>query len=154
LPPEPQRALLDELIDETLSRIPQDMDCLERGARVIAKLRALVGDLPASADHHHSDSFGLLRHSLEVALKMIEECKAIPVGACPPTGLLSAVDGSGSSPRWQYVCFLAKASLTRILCSENLDATQTASRAPRKASLLAYREQRPTLYSSSGVSSI
>jgi hypothetical protein len=107
LPPEPQGVLLDEMIDKLLSRLPQDMDCRERGARVIAKLRALVGDLPASADHHHSDRFGLLQHSLEVALKMMEESNAIPVGTCPPTGLLSDVDGSGNRPRWQYLCFLA-----------------------------------------------
>src|SRR5207249_11466958 len=83
LPPEPQRALLEELTENILSRLPEEMDCRERGARVIAKLRALVGDLPASADHHHSDRFGLLQHSLEVALKIIEESKAIPVGPCP-----------------------------------------------------------------------
>ena len=45
-PPEPRRALLEELIENVVSRLP-DMDCRERGARVIAKLRDLVGDLPA-----------------------------------------------------------------------------------------------------------
>ena len=64
-PPEPQRALLEQLTENILSRLP-DMDCRERGARVIAKLRDLVGDLPASADHHHSEPYGVL-HSLEVA---------------------------------------------------------------------------------------
>jgi Putative helicase len=107
LPPEPQRALLDELIAEILSRLPQDADCRERGARVIAKLSALVGDLPASADHHHSDRFGLLQHSLEVALKMMEESKAIPVRPYPPDGSASGVDGPGNAPRWRYLCFLA-----------------------------------------------
>ena len=72
-PPESQRILLDELTENILSRLPEEMDCRTRGARVIAKLRDLVGDLPASADHHHSEPYGLLRHSLEVALKMLEE---------------------------------------------------------------------------------
>ena len=72
-PPEPQRALLEDLTEDILSRLPEEMDCRARGRRVMAKLRDLVGDLPASADHHHSDRFGLLQHSLEVALKMLEE---------------------------------------------------------------------------------
>jgi len=107
LPPEPQRALLDELIDKILSRLPQNMNCRERGARVIAKLRDLVGDLPASADHHHSDRFGLLQHSLEVALKMVEESSAMPVGACPRDERVSGFENPENRMRWQYVSFLA-----------------------------------------------
>jgi DNA relaxase TraI-like protein len=72
-PPESQRVLLDELTENILSRLPEEMDCRACGRRVMAKLRDLVGDLPASADHHHSSRFGLLQHSLEVALKMLEE---------------------------------------------------------------------------------
>jgi hypothetical protein len=72
-PPEPQRALLEELTENVVSRLP-DMDCRERGARVICKATGpYIGDLPASADQHHSEAYGLLRHSLEVALKMLEE---------------------------------------------------------------------------------
>jgi Putative helicase len=72
-PPEPQRALLEELTENVVSRLP-DMDCRERGARVIWKATGpYIGDLPASADQHHSEAYGLLRHSLEVALKMLEE---------------------------------------------------------------------------------
>jgi len=32
-----------------------------------------VGDLPASAAHHHAEPGGLYQHSLEVALKALEE---------------------------------------------------------------------------------
>lgn len=93
LSPEPsQQVAIDNLIGKILTRLPSDMDCRERGARVIAKLRDLVGDLPASADHHHSTRFGLLRHSLEVALKMLDQSYAAPVTEHPPDGTL---DGFG-----------------------------------------------------------
>src|SRR5215471_4103357 len=62
-PPESQRILLDKLTENILSRLPEEMECRARGRRVMAKLRDLVGDLPASADHHHSSRFGLLQHS-------------------------------------------------------------------------------------------
>jgi hypothetical protein len=83
-PPESQRVLLDELTETILSRLPEEMDCRARGARVMAKLRDLVGDLPASADHHHSSRFGLLQHSLEVALKMLEEFERTLLPDAPP----------------------------------------------------------------------
>jgi hypothetical protein len=75
--------LLEELTENILSRLP-DMHCRERGARVIAKLRELVGDLPASVGHHHSRRFGLLLHSLEVALKMLEEFEKTLFADIPP----------------------------------------------------------------------
>jgi len=62
-------------------------------AGVIARLRELVGDMPASADHHHSECYGLLRHSLEVAVKMLDE--------------FEAVETTEGSPQWQYLSFLA-----------------------------------------------
>lgn len=108
LSPEPsQQVAVDNLIEEILNRLPADMDCRERGARVIAKLRDLVGDLPASADHHHSTRFGLLRHSLEVALKMLEQSSATAVKEHPPDGTLDGVGNIGSDSRWQYLHFLA-----------------------------------------------
>jgi len=108
LSPEPsQQVAVDNLIEKILIRLPVDMDCRARGARVIAKLRDLVGDLPASADHHHSTRFGLLRHSLEVALKMLEESSATPVTEHPPDGTLDGFGNRGSHSRWQYLHFLA-----------------------------------------------
>jgi hypothetical protein len=98
---------VDNLIDKILKRLPADMVCRERGARVIAKLRDLVGDLPASADHHHSTRFGLLRHSLEVALKMLEQPSATPVTEHPPDGTLDGFGNGGNDSRWQYLHFLA-----------------------------------------------
>src|SRR5439155_12978629 len=108
LSPEPsQQVTVDNLIDKILNRLPRDTDCRERGARVIAKLRDLVGDLPASADHHHSTRFGLLRHSLEVALKMLEQSSATPAREHPPDGTLDGAENIGNDSRWQYLHFLA-----------------------------------------------
>jgi Putative helicase len=104
-PPEPQRVLLDELIESILSRLPDEMDCRARGARVIAKLRDLVGDLPASADHHHSSRFGLLQHSLEVALKMLEEFEKTLLPDAPPD--VALFNTEADPLQTQYLCFLA-----------------------------------------------
>lgn len=108
LSPEPsQQVAIHNLTGKILNRLPSDMDCSERGARVIAKLRDLVGDLPASADHHHSTRFGLLRHSLEVALKMLEQSSATPATEHPPDGTGDGFGNSRNDARWQYLHFLA-----------------------------------------------
>jgi hypothetical protein len=104
-PPESQRILLDELTENILSRLPEEMDCRARGARVIAKLRDLVGDLPASADHHHSSRFGLLQHSLEVAVKMLEEFEKTLLPDAPPD--VALFNTEADPLQTQYLCFLA-----------------------------------------------
>jgi hypothetical protein len=104
-PPESQRILLDELTENILSRLPEEMDCRARGARVIAKLRNLVGDLPASVDHHHSSRFGLLQHSLEVALKMLEEFEKTLLRDAPPD--VALFNTAADPVQSQYLCFLA-----------------------------------------------
>jgi hypothetical protein len=104
-PPESQRVLLGELTEAILSRLPEEMDCRARGARVMAKLRDLVGDLPASADHHHSSRFGLLQHSLEVALKMLEEFEKTLLPDAPPD--LALFNTEADPLQTQYLCFLA-----------------------------------------------
>ena len=104
-PPESQRALLDELTEDILSRLPEKMDCHARGARVMAKLRDLVGDLPASADHHHSSRFGLLQHSLEVAVKMLEEFEKTLLPDAHPE--MAPFNIEADPLQTQYLCFLA-----------------------------------------------
>lgn len=104
-PPESRRVLLDDLTENILSWLPEEMDCRARGARVIAKLRDLVGDLPASADHHHSDRFGLLQHSLEVALKMLEEFEKTLLPDAPPKVALFNTEADPLET--QYLYFLA-----------------------------------------------
>jgi hypothetical protein len=97
--------LLDELTENILSRLPEEMGCRERGARVMAKLRDLVGDLPASADHHHSSRFGLLQHSLEVALKMLKEFEKRLLPDAPPD--VAVFNNEADPLQTQYLCFLA-----------------------------------------------
>jgi Putative helicase len=104
-PPESQRILLDKLTENILSRLPEEMDCRARGRHVMAKLRDLVGDLPASADHHHSSRFGLLQHSLEVALKMLEEFEKTLLPDAPPD--LAVFNTEADPLQTQYLCFLA-----------------------------------------------
>jgi Putative helicase len=104
-PPESQRILLDKLTENILFRLPEEMDCRARGARVMAKLRDLVGDLPASADHHHSSRFGLLQHSLEVAVKMLEEFEKTLLPDAPPD--LALFNTEADPLQTQYLCFLA-----------------------------------------------
>jgi hypothetical protein len=91
-PPEPP-SVIENLCRQVLERLWFSFEARNLAAGVIAMLRALVGDLPASADHHHSESYGLLRHSLEVALKMLDEF-----------GKVKTTEGSA---QWQYLSFLA-----------------------------------------------
>jgi hypothetical protein len=41
--------------------------------RLLQRYAVTVGDLPASAAQHHAEPGGLYRHSVEVALKALEE---------------------------------------------------------------------------------
>jgi hypothetical protein len=97
---------LQPLIRQILLRLSK-YDNFGRGAAAIASLRALVGDLPASANHHHSEPNGLLRHSLEVGLKMVEEVdrRLAAQAELDPSAGVSEI--SPDTPQWQYLCFLA-----------------------------------------------
>ena len=100
-----RRVVGHDLTQSILSRLPEEMDCRARSRRVMAKLRDLVSDLPASADHHHSSRFGLLQHSLEVALKMLEQFeKTLLPGAPPDVALFNT---EADPLQTQYLCFLA-----------------------------------------------
>src|SRR5581483_9638555 len=59
------------------------------------------------ANHHHSEPNGLLRHSLEVGLKMVEEVdrRLATHAELDPSADVSEV--SPDAPQWQYLCFLA-----------------------------------------------
>jgi Putative helicase len=101
LPPE-----LQPLVREILLRLSKQ-DNFGRGAAAIASLRALVGDLPASANHHHSGPNGLLRHSLEVSLKMLEEIDKRLAAQAELDHSADVSEISPDAPQWQYLCFLA-----------------------------------------------
>lgn len=66
---------VDELTERILYRLSLEARARELATRVLARLGKLIGDLPASADYHRRDRGGLHQHSLEVALKMLEEFK-------------------------------------------------------------------------------
>jgi hypothetical protein len=71
----------------------------------MAKLHDLVGDLPASADHHHSSRFGLLQHSLEVALRVLEEFEKTLLPDAPPD--VALFNTAADPVQTQYLGFLA-----------------------------------------------
>jgi len=97
---------LQPLIRQILLRLSK-YDNFGRGAAVIERLGALVGDLPASANHHHSEPNGLLRHSLEVGLKMVEEVDRRLAAQAELDPSAGASEVSPDAPQWQYLCFLA-----------------------------------------------
>src|SRR5438445_3480631 len=69
----------DDVIRKILDLLSSDPRVQGLVAGVVTRLRALVGDLPASADHHHHEPGGLFRHSLEVAVKMLEQFDDQPI---------------------------------------------------------------------------
>ncbi len=66
-------ASVEEMTEKILYRLSLDPRARELAARVLERCRRLIGDLPASADHHRREPGGLFQHPLEVAVKMLEE---------------------------------------------------------------------------------
>jgi hypothetical protein len=66
----PQSMTIEEQILYWLSL---DLRVRALAERLLDRFAVTVGDLPASAAHHHAEPRGLYRHSLEVALKALEE---------------------------------------------------------------------------------
>ena len=66
-----------------------------------------MGDLPASAAHHHAEPGGLYRHSLEVALKALEEFEGNMKMERRPDGSVDSFRSSRNRSRWQYATFIA-----------------------------------------------
>jgi Putative helicase len=75
--------------------------------RLLERFAVTVGDLPASAKHHHSEPGGLYRHSLEVALKALEEFEGNMIMERRPDGSVDGFRSSRNRPRWQYASFIA-----------------------------------------------
>ena len=98
---------IQDLIEKILYWLSLKTESRELGAAVIQRLRDLVGDLPASANHHHSERYGLLRHTLEVTLKMLEEFEGTLMMEHRPDGTVDSFQSAWNRPRWQYLCFLA-----------------------------------------------
>jgi hypothetical protein len=75
--------------------------------RLLQRFALTVGDLPASAAHHHAEPGGLYRHSLEVALKALEEFEGNMVMERRADGSVDSFRSSRNRPRWQYATFIA-----------------------------------------------
>ncbi|PYU32622.1 MAG: hypothetical protein DMG31_10290 [Acidobacteria bacterium] len=75
--------------------------------RLLERFAVTVGDLPASAAHHHAEAGGLYRHSLEVALKALEEFEGSMKMERRPDGSVDSFRSSHNRSRWQYATFIA-----------------------------------------------
>jgi hypothetical protein len=62
-----------DITERVLYWLSLDIQVRALTERLVGRFAKTVGDLPASADYHHSEPGGLYRHSLEVALKTLEE---------------------------------------------------------------------------------
>lgn len=100
-------ATVEELTEQILYRLSLGPRARELAARLLERLRGLVGDLPASADHHHRSPGGLLQHSLEVAVKMLEEFEGHIIMERKADGSVDSFQSARNRPRWQYASFLA-----------------------------------------------
>src|SRR5207245_4198258 len=75
--------------------------------RLLERFAVTVGDLPASAAHHHAEPGGLYKHSLEVALKALEEFEGNIAMELRSDGSVDSFRSSHNRPRWQYATFIA-----------------------------------------------
>src|SRR5207245_7751257 len=64
---------VESMTERILYWLSLDMQVRALAERLLERFAVTVGDLPASAAHHHAEPGGLYRHSLEVALKALEE---------------------------------------------------------------------------------
>ena len=60
-------ASVEDMTEKILYRLSLGPRARELTAKVLERCQRLIGDLPASADHHHWERGGLYHHSLEVA---------------------------------------------------------------------------------------
>jgi hypothetical protein len=84
-----------------------DLQVRALAERLLQRFAVTVGDLPASAAHHHAEPGGLYRHSVEVALKALEEFEGSMVTERRPDGSVDSFRSSHNRSRWQYATFIA-----------------------------------------------
>ena len=100
----PQSMTIEEQILYWLSL---DLRVRALAERLLQRFAVTVGDLPASAAHHHAEPGGLYRHSLEVALKALEEFEGSMKMERRPDGSVDSFRSSRNRPLWQYATFIA-----------------------------------------------
>lgn len=97
---------VENIMERILYWLSLDMQVRALAERLLERFADTVGDLPASADHHHSEPGGLYRHSLEVALKALEEFEGNIIMERRPDGSVDSFRSSRNRPRWQYATFI------------------------------------------------
>ncbi len=100
----PQSMTIEEQILYWLSL---DLRVRALAERLLQRFAVTVGDLPASAAHHHAEPGGLYRHSLEVALKALEEFEGSMKMERRQDGSVDSFRSSRNRSRWQYATFIA-----------------------------------------------
>jgi hypothetical protein len=98
---------VEQITERVLYWLALDMQVRALAERLLRRFAETVGDLPASAEHHHAEPGGLYRHSLEVALKALEEFEGNIIMERRPDGSVDSFQSSRNRPRWQYATFIA-----------------------------------------------
>ena len=93
--------------EQILYWLSLDLQVRALAERLLQRFAVAVGDLPASAAHHHAEPGGLYRHSVEVALKALEEFEGNMTMERRPDGSVDSFRSSRNRPRWQYATFIA-----------------------------------------------
>jgi len=98
---------VEDITERILYWLSLDMQVRALAERLLQRFADTVGDLPASAEHHHAEPGGLYRHSLEVALKALEEFEGNIIMERRADGSVDSFRSSRNRPRWQYATFIA-----------------------------------------------
>ena len=98
---------VETMTEQILYWLSLDMQVRALAERLLDRFAVTVGDLPASAAHHHAEPGGLYRHSLEVALKALEEFEGNMKMEQRPDGSVDSFRSSRNRSRWQYATFIA-----------------------------------------------
>lgn len=93
--------------EQILYWLSLDMRVRALAERLFERFAVTVGDLPASASHHHAAPGGLYRHSVDVALKALEEFEGSMKMEQRPDGSVDSFRSSRNRSRWQYATFIA-----------------------------------------------
>src|SRR5437870_12525701 len=97
---------VETMTERILYWLSLDMQVRALTERLLDRFAVTVGDLPASAAHHHAEPGGLYTHSLEVALKALEVFEGIMNMEQRPYESVDSFRSSLNCSRWQYAMFL------------------------------------------------
>ena len=87
-----------QLAERALYRLSLDPQARALAERLLKRFRGMVGNLPASAEDHHSESGGLYEHSLEVGLKALEEFEGNIIMERKPDGSIDSFRSARNRP--------------------------------------------------------